>query len=383
MTEAREIRVGINATILLSQRTGIGKYVYMLGKEFLSSAEVRPIFFYAKHWSDALRENPMHSIASIKTGIRCVPYAYAMSRAVMQGCFSAGVRSRSLDLYHDPSYLAYRFNGPTVITVHDLSWIRHPDTHPTDRIRAMDRYFPRSLERASAIITDCEFVKRELIELFGVSSDKVCPVMLGVSPLFHPVPSEQAAPILAKHGLEFGKYFLSVGTIEPRKNLTTIIDAFSRLRPEIQNERPLVLVGMRGWLDSDIQAKMRPLVNKGVIKVLGYIPDPQMPVLYSGAAAFLFPSLYEGFGLPPLEAMACGTPVIVSNNSSLPEVAGDAGIFFNPLDVDGISGAMDRMLNDATWRENLSARGLAWAARFSWTRTADETIKVYRSVLNA
>ncbi|GHU26879.1 glycosyltransferase WbpY [Betaproteobacteria bacterium] len=331
-----------------------------------------------------MRKEPLPNIDLIKANIkRYVPYSYAVLRAIAQACFSVGARNRSLDIYHDPNYLAYRFKGPTVITVHDLSWIRYPDTHPRERIRAMDRYFPRSLERVSAIITDCEFVKNELVEVFGVSPDMVHPAPLGVSSLFRPVSSEQAASILMKHGFEFGKYFLSVGTLEPRKNITTIIDAFRRLRPEIQERYPLVLVGMRGWLTSSIDAKIQPLVEKGLVKVLGYVPDQQMPALYSGATAFLFPSLYEGFGLPPLEAMACGTPVIVSNSSSLPEVVGDAGASFDPQDVEGITEAMSRILDDAAWRESLSVMGVKRAAGFSWKRTAKETIAVYRRVLNA
>ncbi|MDR0576565.1 MAG: glycosyltransferase family 4 protein [Candidatus Accumulibacter sp.] len=382
MIAAQKIRAGINATALLSPRTGIGKYVFMLGREFLSSAEIDPSFFYAKHWSNALREESLPHVELIKACKKYIPCAYALSRIAMQARFSAGMRSRSLDIYHEPNYLAYRFNGPTVITVHDLSWIRHPETHPVDRIRAMNRYFPRSLERASAIITDCQFVRKELIEAFGAPPDRIFPVSLGVSPLFRPVSSERATPVLAESGLEFGKYFLSVGTIEPRKNLTTTLEAFSKLRPEIQKSHPLALVGMKGWLIGGIEAKIRPLLEKGVVKVLGYVPDQQMPALYSGATAFLFPSLYEGFGLPPLEAMACGTPVIVSDSSSIPEVVGDAGVLFDPRDVDGIAGAMTRALDDAAWRERLSGLGIERAAGFSWKRTADETIKVYRRVLS-
>jgi alpha-1,3-rhamnosyl/mannosyltransferase len=383
MTETRTLRIGMNATALLSPRTGIGNYIFEIGREFLASPEIRPRFFYFGQWSDSLRQNPLANIAPIKSGIRkYVPNAYAVQRFVAQMCFNAGLRKDPIDLYHEPNYLAYRFRGPTVTTVHDLSWIRHPETHPRDRLRAMERYFPGALERSSAIITVCEFVKDELVEVFGVSPAKVYPVLNGVSPLFRPVPIAECHEILAGNGLDFGRYFLSVGTFEPRKNIPTIIDAFSMLRPEIQERYPLALAGMRGWLTGGIEAKMRPLVEKGAVRVLGYVPDQHLPALYSGAAAFLFPSLYEGFGLPPLEAMACGTPVIVSNGSSLPEVVGDAGVSFDPRDAEGIAGAMRGILDDAAWRESLSARGIERAAGFSWKRTADETIKVYRRVLN-
>jgi len=384
MKEEKMIRVGVNATALLSPRTGIGKYVFLLGKEFLASGEISPRFFYANHWSDELRQDPLPNIASIKSVIKkIVPHPYVVSRLATQAFFGAGLRKDPVDLYHDPNYLAYRFRGPTVITVHDLSWIRHPDTHPKDRLKVMDRYFPSSLERSSAIITDCKFVKEELVEVFGVSPGKVHSVPLGVSSLFRPVASHECQETLAEHGLEYGHYFLSVGTLEPRKNIPTLIDAFSKLPQEVQKGYPLVLVGMRGWLTSSIEAKMRPLVEKGLVKALGFVADAQMPMLYSGAAAFIFPSLYEGFGLPPLEAMACGAPVIVSNSSSIPEVVGDAGVSLDPMDVDGIAEAMCRMVDDYAWRMECSVKGVQRASSFSWQRTGSETIAVYRHVLSA
>ncbi len=383
MKEKKMIRVGVNATALLSPRTGIGKYVFRLGKEFLASGEISPRFFYANHWSNELRQDPLPNMASIKTAIKkFVPHPYVLSRLATQAFFSAGLRKDPVDLYHDPNYLAYRFRGPTVITVHDLSWIRHPDTHPKDRLKVMDRYFPSSLERSSAIITDCEFVKDELVEVFGISPAKVHSVLLGVSSLFRPVASGECQETLAAHGLEYGQYFLSVGTLEPRKNVVTLIDAFSKLRPEVQKNYPLVLVGMRGWLTNSIEARMRPLVEKGVVKTLGYVADAQMPMLYSGATAFLFPSLYEGFGLPPLEAMACGAPVIVSNGSSLPEVVGDVGVSLDPMDVDGVADAMRRAVEDGAWRVESSVKGVQRASSFSWQRTGAETTMVYRKLLN-
>lgn len=384
MNVRRNLCVGINATALLSPRTGIGNYVYALGKAFLSSPEIEPRFFYVRHWSGALRDEPLPNIALIKSATKnLVPNAYAIKRFLAQSCFGIGVRRNPIDLYHEPNYLAYRFAGPTVTTVHDLSWIRHPETHPKDRLRAMDRYFPRALEGAAALITDCQFVKNELVDVFGVSPARIYPVPLGVSSAFSRHSEAECTAALSAHDLQYGHYFLSVGTLEPRKNLLTLLDAFCCLKPDVQRCWPLALAGMHGWLSSDIEAKMRPLVEKGVVKVLGYVPDTYMPMLYSGATAFVFPSLYEGFGLPPLEAMACGTPVIASNSSSIPEVVGDAGVLCEARDVDTIAVAMLRMVEDADWRENLSRLGIARAGLFTWQRTADVTIGVYRRALEA
>lgn len=383
MTGEPSLRVGINATALLSPRTGIGNYIFLLGNEFLASREIQPQFFYMNGWSDMLRTEPLPNINSIKTKIRrYVPKAYDISRTISQRYFSLGIQNTPVDIYHEPNYLAYRFDGPIVITVHDLSWIRHPDMHPKERICAMEKYFPGSLDRAAAIITDCQFVKDEVIEAFGIPADKIHPVLLGVSPRFHPMSAEECRQVLTREDLDYGRYFLSVGTLEPRKNIVAVIDAFSKLPPEIQSAYPLILIGMRGWLTSSIEAKIRPMVEKGLVKTMGYVPDEHMPAFYSGASAFIFPSLYEGFGLPILEAMACGTPVIASNSSSIPEVIGNAGELLSPEDIDGMAEAMQRAVEDDAWRHRLSCAGIERAATFSWQRTAQKTIGVYRHVLD-
>lgn len=382
MPENQRLRVGINAIALLSPRTGLGNYVFELGKAYLAGSEIEPNFFYATRWDEHLRQEPLPNIASIKAGIiKLVPNSYALLRFMMQWYFDQGIRKTSVDLYHEPNYLTFRFRGPTVATVHDLSWIRHPETHPKERLRAMERYFPRSLEQSAAIVTDCQFVKNELVEVFGVAPAKITPVFLGVSPDFVPMPQAHAQSVLESYGLIFGSYFLCVGTLEPRKNIPTLLEAFSSLPQDIQKSYPLVLVGMRGWLTSGIESRMRPLADKGLVKVLGYVPDPHMSALYSGARAFILPSLYEGFGLPVLEAMACGVPVIASRSSSIPEVAGDAGILCDPMDATAFADAMRQLAEDAPLRQNLSAAGIARAASFSWQATAKATISVYRNTL--
>lgn len=377
------LRVGINATALLSPRTGIGQYVYHLGRECLEAADVSPTFFYGT-WKTQLREHPLPNIDTIKNSIKiAIPWSYEIKNLIFQVPFSMGLLKHPVDVYHEPSFLAYRFPGPSVITVHDLSWIRHPETHPKQRLAAMDRYFPRSLERATAILTDCSFVKQELVELFGVNPKRVTPVPLGISSEFSPRAPEECTAYLAEHGLVFGQYVLSVGTLEPRKNIANLIDAYLMLPTNLQRRFPLVLVGMCGWLNSGLEARMKPLVDRGMIKLLGFAPEAVMPLIYSGAAAFVFPSLYEGFGLPPLEAMACGVPVISSQTSSLPEVVGDAGILIDPYNVDAIVDSLRRVLEDRAFAERLSQQGIRRAAGFSWKRTAAETIGVYRCVLAA
>lgn len=377
------LRVGINAMALLSPRTGIGQYIYYLGLEYLNMEDIVPSFYYGT-WKQQLRPQAVPNIDLVKSYIKkTIPWSYIIKKHLFQLPFSAGLLKHPVDVYHEPNYLAFNFPGPSVITVHDLSWIRHPETHPKQRLAAMDRYFPSSLERASAILTDCSFVKKELVETFRLDPERVTPVLLGVSPDFFPRAPAECNAFLADHGLVHGQYVLSVGTLEPRKNIPTLIDAYSMLPADLQQRFPLVLVGMRGWLTSGLEARMKPLVERGVIKPLGYVADEMMPLIYSGAAAFVFPSLYEGFGLPPLEAMACGTPVISSRSSSLPEVVGDAGVLVDPLNVDGLAESLRRVLEDKAFAEVLAQQGVRRAAGFSWKKTAAETIAVYRRALAA
>jgi alpha-1,3-rhamnosyl/mannosyltransferase len=378
------LRIGVNATALLSPRTGIGQYVYHLGQHLLENKKIQPYFFYANHWDTTIRSEPLPHISTIKAYIkRFVPKSYIVSRFFMQIRFTSGLRHHPIDLYHEPNYLAFRFSGPSVVTFHDASWVRHPATHPAGRLDTISRYLQGCLDAASAILTDSEFVKNELIELFGVPPGKIFPVLLGVSPAFYPRHPQACHEFLTKQELHFGSYILSVGTLEPRKNIPALIDAYSLLSPELQRRFPLVLVGMQGWLTSTLETRMKPFVERGVIKPLGYVHDAAMPLIYSGAAAFVFPSLYEGFGLPVLEAMRCGVPVISSSTSSLPEVVGDAGVLVSPLDVEALSGSLRQILEDRVFAADLSRKGIVRAAGFSWEKTAAETIDVYRRVLAA
>ncbi len=377
------LRVGINAMALLSPRTGIGQYIYHLGLEYLNEEDIVPSFYYGT-WKKQLRPQAVPNIDLVKSYIKkTIPWAYIIKKHLFQLPFSAGLLKHPVDVYHEPNYLAFSFSGPSVITVHDLSWLRHPETHPKQRLAAMDRYFPGSLERASAILTDCSYVKQELVETFGLDPERVTPVLLGVSPDFFPRAPAECNAFLAEHGLAHGQYVLSVGTLEPRKNIPALIDAYSMLPTDLQQRFPLVLVGMRGWLTSGLEARMKPLVERGVIKPLGYVADEMMPLIYSGAAAFVFPSLYEGFGLPPLEAMACGAPVISSSSSSLPEVVGDAGVLVDPSNVDALAESLRRVLEDRAFAEVLAQQGVRRAAGFSWKKTAAETVAVYRRALAA
>ncbi len=286
------------------------------------------------------------------------------------------------DLFHWTNFLiCSQKRGKKVLTVHDVSFFLFPEYHPLKRRLTFKALFPRSLEQADQIITDSDCTKRDLVRYFNVPSDKITTVHLGVDPTFAPVSQAQAAPIMAKHGVRFGAYLLFIGTVEPRKNLSRLIRAYNVFRANASYALPLVLVGASGWLNQDLFREIDKSPWKDEIKIMGYVAKTDLSALYSGATAFVYPSIYEGFGLPPLEAMACGAPVITADNSSLPEVVGDAAILVDAYEVDVIAHAMVQVASDPSVREDLRQRGLARAKLFTWRRTAEQTLAVYEKAL--
>lgn len=377
------MRVAFNATALLSPMTGLGQYAHHLAHALQKKADIDLNLFYASAWRKEIRSEPFSNIVSIKSLVRrFVPKSYGISRVIQQKVFTAGTRRALSDVYHEPNFLAFRFDGPSVITVHDLSWIRHPEMHPVERVRAMNKYFQPGLERASLILTDSEFVKRELIDVFRLTPERIKPVLLGVEDLFRPQSSAETLAVLNQHQLTHGKYLLAVGTLEPRKNLQLAIRAFMQLPASFREAYPLVLVGMKGWHTSELEKEMIPLIRSGQVRQLGYLPREDLATIIAGAITLIYPSVYEGFGLPPLEAMACGVPVIVSNVSSLPEVVGDTGVLIDPHNVDGLAGAIQTLIESPGLRQQLSNKGLERSAMFTWSRCADQTVDAYRAVLS-
>jgi alpha-1,3-rhamnosyl/mannosyltransferase len=371
--------VGINAIALLSSLTGVGQYTRSLIHELIKRDEFDLHFFYARSWSRRLRKSPLAGIDTWKTLIkRVVPEPYLLSRAAQQVIFSAGANLRRIQLYHDPNFLAYRFDGPTVITVHDLSWVRYPQTHPAERVAALNRFFPRSLDLADQIVTDAEYIREEVIRTYGVDPKRITAVPLAARSAFHPCEEAECGALLKKLGLQWRRYLLSVGTLEPRKNIELTLRAYASLPERLQERFPLVVVGMRGWLMTRLESLIEPLVRSGRVRTLGYVSDAELAQLYACARLLVYPSLYEGFGLPPLEAMASGTPVIVSNTSTLPEVVGDAGVLTDPTDVDGLRLSITQLAEDDTEWSRRRDLCLQRAALFSWARCARETVDIYR-----
>ena len=378
------MRIAFNATALLSPLTGIGQYSRQLADGLVSRGDIEAGFFYGAAWSDRVRTEPFAGARHVLPWLRShLPFAYALRRLLQGGQFSRHATSARFDLYHEPNILPLPFDGPTVITVHDLSWIRYPEAHPVERVRALNRYFPAGLDRASRVLTDSAFVKQELVDLFGLPSEKINVIPLGVESLFCPLPAAQTQEILRRWGLVHGDYFLAVGTLEPRKNLQMALNAYMRLPDDLRQRFPLVLAGMTGWNTSELEQQIDAMSRTAEIRQLGYLPRADLAKVIAGATALIFPSIYEGFGLPPLEAMACGVPVIASNSASLPEVVGETGVLLDPQDVDGMTQAMIWMASTPTDRQRLGQQALERSKRFSWFACVEETVAAYRQVLSS
>ena len=374
------LRVAVNAVPLRSPLTGVGQYIVRLMEAIEARGDVRMRYFYASHWGRKAVASPMSGIDGVKRVVKkVIPYPYLVSRAGQRLMFEGGVRLYRPQLYHEPNYVALPFDGPMVVTVHDLSFVRHPESHPKERLEHLARYLPETLARAAHVITDSETVRREAIGHFGLDPARVTAIHLGVSHLFAPRTPEQTRATLAKHGLAHGKYVLSVGTLEPRKNLAAAIRAWSAQEPSTHRDTPLVVAGMKGWLTQELDKEIAVSESRGIVRFLGFVDERELPDLYAGAMAFVYPSRYEGFGLPVVEAMASGVPVITSDASCLPEIAGDAALLVAPDDARALHDAMQRMAHDPALRADLAARGLERAARFTWARCAEETVAVYRA----
>lgn len=380
----KPIKLALNAGSLLLPHTGIASYTRNLAAALRESGEVEPCFFYGLGWSTEIRDAGVPGVNRIReTLLKLLPRPRGlMARlGVQRRCFAKGVRQYSFDIYHEPGFLPFPFPGPTVISVHDLSPLRHPETHPADRVRTIKEQLPRAVTGATAIVVDSEFVKREVIEMFRADPARVHAIHLGVSPDYRPRPGIEASVCLARYGLAFGEYALAVGTLEPRKNLVQAIDAHSGLPEAARKRTPLVIAGLKGWLTRDLDARIRSAEEKGEVRWLGYVPAEHLPLLYAGARLFVYPSFYEGFGLPVLEAMASGVPVITSNQASLPEVAGNAAIMIDPHDREALRDSMLRLIEDEREAQRLAALGLAQAARFTWRACAEKTLAVYRRAM--
>jgi glycosyltransferase involved in cell wall biosynthesis len=358
-------------------RAGLGRYAESLARALVAKDPARYAFFFNRsgdvHPLDGLEGIP---VRSVRAGYK--PWRMA----VWLGQLAALGFDRLLpgaELYHATEHLLMPLRHvPTVLTVHDLIFHLFPQHHKRLNYWYLNAAMPLYCHRAKAIIAVSQATKRDLVRIYGLDPAKITVVHEAAAPHFTPALPAQVAQVRARYALP-NQYLLHVGTIEPRKNLNRLLEAVHRLR-EAGEDVHLVVVGSKGWLYQGFFQRLEELDLEDAVQLPGYIPDADLPAVYSGASSVVVPSLYEGFGLPLLEAMSCGAPVVCSNASSLPEVGGDAARYFDPTDVPAMADAILTVWRDEALREAMRQRGLARAAQFSWAQAAEETQIVYEQV---
>jgi alpha-1,3-rhamnosyl/mannosyltransferase len=284
-------------------------------------------------------------------------------------------------LYHEMNTIARPFAGVTVVTVHDLSFRADPHLHPPARVAWMERRLPGTLRQARRFVAVSAFTKAEMVARLGVAADRIDVVPLGLSSDFRPQAAQAAAPVLDHFGLADRGYVLAVSTLEPRKNFDRLLAAHTLLPPALRMRFPLVIAGGRGWGSTLDTAATARHVADGTLRLPGFVGEEDLVALYARAAVVAYPSLYEGFGLPVLEAMACGTPLVASNDTAVAETAGDAALLVDPRDPAAIADGLRRVLEDAVLADDLRARGLARARGFTWGRMAAGLVRSWRLAL--
>ena len=318
----------------------------------------------------AISENPANFSATLYKAVSClVPVPYSV------------FFGKNADITHFFNYIApHGVKGKTVITVHDMVYKAFPETVRARTKFMLDTGLEKSLKRADIVVTDSEFSRSEIVKYFPNSEAKIRVVPCGVNlKQFRPCRDPEKIAQVKKSLNIDGDYFLYLGTIEPRKNISRLIDAYKIFSQKIKSPPKLVLAGGKGWLCDDILKKAESL--SGDVLMTDYVRSSDLAPLMSGSIAFTFPSLYEGFGLPPLEAMACGTPVLVSSEASLPEVTADCAVVCDALSPDSIADGLFRLYDDENLRKTLSQKGLVRAKSFSWSNSAEILFKVYRELV--
>ncbi len=374
-------RVLFHTAAITRPLTGIGRYAQGLGAALTAAPADAPTVACRPNPPDAPPSARMSLPDALRRGLRAVPGAYAAAHARRRHRFRAVAAAETPDLYHEPNFVPHPFEGRVVLTCHDLAHLRYPEQQPARRRAFLDRRLPDALARADRIIAPTAFVRDEIAALFGTAAHKLCVVPEGVDGTFRPHGAEELRPVLARLGLAPGGYLLSVGTVEPRKNLATLAAAFAELPAALRRRWPLVLAGAPGWQPGGLAARLAPLEREGTSCVLGYVPDRQLPALYAGAAGFAYVSRYEGFGLPVLEAMASGVPVLASDIPSLREVTAGAAFHADPADPGAVRDGLERLLTDEVARDAAMASGRERAATLTWPRAAAATRAVYRELL--
>lgn len=395
MRKMQKLSIAVEAKALGTLRTGIGQYIYQLYRAMENLAE-GPEIYYQIH-SHFVKNLPHERI--ILTGSNPLRYMEKLSKSIdhlatavvlakkklalhlYRRAFDRHLQDIKPDVIHCTDFFSINNKRgiPEIITVYDLSCFKYPETHPAARVKFFNEYLPSSLEKAQHILTISEFSKREIVDYFAIKPEKITVAYCGLPPGFQPYSERQADVILKQYGLQYKKYFLYVGTIEPRKNLEILLDAYHQLPKDIQAHYKLVIIGACGWKFEHFIQRARTLIERQQLIMPGYVPDNNLQHLMASAHCFLYPSLYEGFGIPPLEAMASGTPVITSDCTSLPEVIAKAGVLIPASDSQRWTESIINLIEDPQQYNQYVESGLHRATLFNWTTTAEKILNCFQN----
>ncbi len=396
------MRILINAFSTLGQRTGIGHYTAELVRCLQAQTAPGDIAVFPQGWAECLSRawsaaRPLWSRAERRgesarletAAAKVSPLPWLRNQALAQlRRLGQAYLTRHLhrlmarpgyDLYHEPNVIPLPCLRPTVTTLHDLSPLLHPHWHPPSRVAFFEKNFFTSLGRAQHFLTGSEFTRQEVIRHLGLAPQRVTRVYHGIRPNLAPLSPAVTAATLRRLGLP-AQYLLHVGTIEPRKNLLLLLRAYCSLPESLRQRWPLLLIGGWGWGCADVAQYLHAEArHRGVLHV-GYLPDEHLAAVYNGARALVYPTWYEGFGLPAMEMLACGGAVLASTAGALAETVGGQAHLLDPADQDAWRNALARVVQDQDWWQELRRGAIETARPYTWDRCAAETLQVYRAV---
>lgn len=374
MQKSRPLRIAIDAHMVGEHETGNETYILNLMRGLMDIDQESRYLMYSPHVKSLGVLNPLpRNFAPVQ-----VKPATSVIRIPIG--LPARVRADRADILHVTYVAPPIVSARVVATVHDISYVYYPETFSARDKAILNTFVPRTLRKADAVITVSESSKRDIVSHYGTPQEKITVVYQSIAPTFRVLPRDAALRArLAPYGIK-GPYILAVGNLQPRKNLYRLILAYARLLRNGTYRGDLVVVGKSKWQESSLFQTARNLGLDQRIKFTGYVTDEDLVAIYNGADVFVYPSLYEGFGLPPLEAMACGCPVVASDGSSLPEVVGDAGLLTRPTSDDAIAWVISRLVIESGLRDTLIQRGLERVRRFSMRVAAATTLQVYNQI---
>lgn len=383
-----------NIESLAPPLTGIGNYTFNLieqlqehdietidcfiGANFCSAEEALANCVVASN--QYVRRDGPATESKLRALLRSWTFTYRLREAVRNTRLRLRASELRNHIYHEPNFMLKPHLGTSVATIHDLSFIHYPHFHPKKRVEWLSAQLPKTLKRADYLITDSNIIRDELISDFGVSADRVRTVYLGASDHYHTQTTEQTSPTLERYNLQHGRYVLFVGTLEPRKGVDTLIDAWCRLPQALREEFPLVLAGAPGWHNHLLNDRIKALETSHGLRQLSFVSSQDLPTLYAGAAVFAYPSLYEGFGLPVLEAMQSGVATICTADTSMSEFAQGCAVLVERNNEEQLAAKLNDLLSNGHQRQSVAEAGLLRSRDFSWKRCAKETLDIYQMV---